>query len=313
MNEITKELQKVNPDILIYGEGWAADKVALGEEQIAQKSAAKKMPGIAMFNDNIRDAIKGHVFYKKEKGFVNGKEGMEEDVKFSVVGATKHSQANKGKEKDWAKSAAQSINYISAHDDLTLWDKLSTTNPDDEVEVRKDMNRLAAAIVFTSQGIPFIQAGEEMLRTKPSKDPKKKFISNSYNSSDEVNSIKWTWKKTHKDIVEYYKGLIAFRKEHSALRMIEPEEIQKHLQFVEAPANVVAYTISRPDERESLDELCIIYNANRKETEVTIPAGEWDIYVNETQAGTIKLAGQKGGTIKVSPLSALVLGRSLEK
>ena len=184
---------------------------------------------------------------------------------------------------------------------MTLWDKLSTTNPDDEVEVRKGMNRLAAAIVFTSQGIPFIQAGEEMLRTKPSKDPKKKFISNSYNSSDEVNSIKWTWKKTHKDIVEYYKGLIAFRKEHSALRMIEPEEIQKHLQFVEAPANVVAYTISRPDERESLDELCIIYNANRKETEVTIPAGEWEVYVNETQAGTIKLAGQKGGTIKVSP------------
>ena len=309
MNAIVEALKKINPDILIYGEGWAADEVALEEGKAAKKVEAKKMPEVAMFNDNIRDAVKGHVFYRKQAGFVNGKTDMEEDIKFSVVAATHHSQALNAKDPAWAGSAAQSINYISAHDDLTLWDKLAVSNPEDSEEVRKEMNKLAAAIVFTAQGIPFIQAGEEMLRTKPSLDKENIYESNSYKSPDSVNSIKWKQKKKYADVVEYYKGLIAFRKEHSALRMIEPGAIETNLQFLDVPKNVVAFTITKPDEQESLQEICVIFNASRKEEMVDIPTGRWSVYVNREKAGTKPLDTIEGGSIKVPSIGAIVLGR----
>lgn len=309
INEITAALRKIKPDILLYGEGWAADTVAYPEEQIAKKVNVKNMPGVAMFNDNIRDAIKGHVFSEEVKGFVNGKDGMEEDIKFSVVASTYHSQAQKAKEPSWAITAEQSVNYISAHDDLTLWDKLAITNPEDDEETRKDMNRLATAIVFTSQGIPFLQAGEEMLRTKPAIEPGKIFNNNSYNSPDWVNSIKWGQKKTYGDILDYYKGLIAFRKAHCALRMIEPAEMEKHLRFFKDTENVVAYTITRPEDKEMLEEICIIYNANPVAIEIEIPEGNWDVYINKYKAGNERLETVSGGKISVEPISALVLGR----
>ena len=309
INEITAALRKIKPDILLYGEGWSASEVAYPIEQIAKKANVKSMPGVAMFNDNIRDTVKGHVFSEEVKGFVNGKEGMEEDVKFAVVAATYHSQAQNAKEPSWAISAEQSVNYISAHDDLTLWDKLALTNPEDDEETRKDMNRLAAAMVFTSQGIPFIQAGEEMLRTKPATEPGKKFTNNSYNSPDFVNSLKWEQKKKYGDVLEYYKGLIAFRAAHSALRMIEPAEMEMYLRFFKDTDNVVAYTIIKPSETESLEELCIIYNANREKVEIEIPEGSWDVYVNKHVAGNKKLDTISGGKICVEPISALVLGR----
>ena len=171
------------------------------------------------------------------------------------------------------------------------------------------MNCLAAAIIFTSQGIPFIQAGEEMLRTKPGTEPGKKFTSNSYNSPDAINSIKWNWKKEYADVVDYYKGLIAFRKEHIMLRMMESEEIETRLHFMELPPNMVGYTIDGENLEDTLKELCIVYNANRSQQQVEIPEGTWNVYVNEKNAGTKPLAEKSGKTITIEPLSAIVLGR----
>ena len=309
MNEIARELKKIKSDIILYGEGWAAEAPLLEPERLAMKVNAKKVPDYGMFNDNIRDAVKGHVFAVEAKGFVNGKANMEEELKFAVVGSTHHSQALKGKEKDWARTAAQSINYISAHDDLTLWDKLALTNPEDDEQTRKQMNCLAAAIVFTAQGIPFIQAGEEMLRTKPGTEPGKKFTSNSYNAPDEINSLKWNRKREYADVVAYYKGLIAFRKEHSMLRMVEPSEIEKRLQFMDMPKNMVGYVIDGKGLEDSLDEVCVIYNANRTSQQVKIPEGCWKVYINGTNAGTKAIEEKKGSVIIVDPLSAIVLGR----
>lgn len=309
MNEIAKALKRINPNILLYGEGWAAEPPVYDDDKLAMKSNAKKVPDYAMFSDSIRDTVKGNVFTFDAKGFVNGGEDLEEDLKFTVVAATNHSQAQKGKEKSWALSAEQSVNYVSAHDDLTLWDKLAVTNPDDKEEIRMAMNRLTAAIVFTAQGIPFIQAGEEMLRTKPGTQVNGLFTSNSYNSPDSINSMKWDQKKTYQNVVEYYKGLIAFRKEHSALRMVTAGEMEERLEFLDVPRNVVAYTIAGNKEGEPLQELCIIYNANREEAEVDIPAGEWNVYVDGQCAGTKPLTTITGGTIYVEPIAALVLGR----
>lgn len=309
MNQIAEELKKINPEILLYGEGWAAEPPLYDKRKLAMKVNAKKIPDYAMFSDTIRDTVKGNVFTFDAQGFVNGGEDLEEDLKFAVVASTNHSQAKKGKEKSWALSAEQSINYVSAHDDLTLWDKLAVTNPDDKEEVRMAMNRLTAAIVFTAQGIPFIQAGEEMLRTKPGTQVNGLFTSNSYNSPDSINSLKWGWKKTYQSMVEYYKGLIAFRKEHSALRMVTTGEMEKRLEFLDVPKNVVAYKVAGSKTGEPLQELCIIYNANREEKEVDIPAGEWNVYVDGQCAGTKPLRTITGGTICVEPIGALVLGR----
>lgn len=309
MNLIAEELKKINPDILIYGEGWAADTVALPENKTAKKANAKLMPSVAMFSDNIRDGVKGHVFYEDQPGFVNGKAGMEEEIKFSVVGAIDHPEAAKGKEPGWANHPTQSVNYISAHDDLTLWDKFAISNPEDSVEDRMAMNRLASAIIYTAQGIPFMQAGEEMLRTKPSLDPTRDYNNNSYNSPDSVNSIKWGQKKEFAKEYNYYKGLIAFRKAHGALRMADADLVRKNLHFLDAPKNVVAYTIDKPDETEGFEKLCIIYNANKEETEVTIPEGEWKIYVDKEHAGTEVLDTIKGNVVKLQGISAMVLGK----
>lgn len=308
MNEIAVELRKINPDIILYGEGWAADEVALPEEKTAKKTNAGEMPDIAMFNDDIRDGVKGHVFYEEQQGFVNGKQGMEEEIKFAVVGAISHPQVKADEKTGWAIHPTQSVNYVSAHDDLTLWDKLAISNPEDSVETRKDMNRLAAAIVYTAQGIPFMQAGEELLRTKPSLKPDREYENDSYNSPDSVNSIKWEQKKEFSREYEYYKGLIAFRKEHGALRMGDGDLVRKHLQFLDAPDNVVAYVITKPDETEQLEHICVIYNGNKEEVEVNIPEGNWNVYVNKTKAGISVLEKIQGGTIKVSEISALVLG-----
>lgn len=308
MNQIAEELYKINPNIILYGEGWAADTVGLSEEKTAKKVNAKKIPKVAMFSDNIRDGVKGHVFYEEQPGFVNGKPDMEEEIKFAVVGAVDHLEAAKGKEPGWAIHPTQSVNYISAHDDLTLWDKFAISNPQDSVETRKDMNRLAAAIVYTAQGIPFMQAGEEMLRTKPSLDEDREYDNDSYNSPDSVNSIKWGQKKEFSTEYNYYKGLIDFRKEHGALRMSDGDLVREHLHFLDAPKNVVAYTITKPDETETLEKLCIVYNANKEEVEVNIPHGDWNVYINKTQAGTRILEKVQGGTVKVPGISALVLG-----
>lgn len=185
MNLVREALDKVNPNIIIYGEPWAASHSPLSENLRIVKRNTMKLNRIGVFNDDIRDGIKGSVFNSKDKGFATGKTGEEERIKFGIVGAAEHSQVNYNE--PWANSPIQSINYASAHDNLTLWDKInSSTNVSLEDKIR--MNKLSAAIVFTSQGVPFFQGGEEILRSKPMENGG--FNSNSYNANDDVNSIK---------------------------------------------------------------------------------------------------------------------------
>ena len=262
-----------------------------------------KMKGIGAFNDDIRDAIKGNVFDALDKGFVNGGLNMEESIKFGVVGAVYHPQAAAG----WAVSPSQSINYISCHDNFTFWDKLAISNADDSKETRIRMNKLGSAVLLTSQGVAFFQAGEEMLRSKPSDISDTGFDENSYNSPDSTNSIKWDNKADVRDICEYYKGLIAFRKAHSALRMTTAADIRNDIVFADGlEANVVAYTISNKPNNETADKIMVIFNANRSAVNVTLPSGVWDICVNAVKAGTASL-GTVRGSVSVDAVSAMVL------
>lgn len=312
---IREALNEVDPSILIYGEGWTSGDSTLDSSLRATKAHTYQMTRIAAFSDDIRDSLKGNVFDSLDTGFISGKEGMEESIKFSVVGAVEHDQvdinAHEKSDNFWSGQPGQSINYVSCHDNLALWDKLAISNPEDSEADRSRMNRLASAVVFTSQGIPFLQAGEEMLRSKPSQTVAGGFDENSYNSPDATNSIKWDQKGQVSDINEYYKGLIAFRKAHGALRMTTAEEVQQNLRFLDTSYdNVVAYTIANSPNGEIAEELFIIYNANRESITIDLPEGDWNIYVDAERAG-VEVLGTANGNVSVEGISAMVLAKGL--
>ncbi len=308
MNVIAERLKEIRPDIYLYGEGWNGGPSSLAEEKRAFKASAKKMPGIGMFNDDIRDTIKGSVFYDDHLGFVNGGTHLENALRYGITGAVAHPQVDYDAygSKPWAKEPGQSINYVSCHDNYTLWDKLSVSCPEASEEKKKAMNRLCAAIVFTSQGVPFIQAGEEFLRSKPLPE-KKGFAENSYNMPDEVNSIKWDNIHEYPDMIAYYKGLMALRKAHPVFRMQSEAEMTQNLCFLsDTPENVVAYLLKGKGADDTPENILVIFNGNDEEILYNLPEGKWNILVDDKTAGA---DGKKNISEKadVEPLSALVL------
>lgn len=308
MNVIAERLKEIRPDIYLYGEGWNGGPSSLAEEKCAFKASAKKMPGIGMFNDDIRDTIKGSVFYDDHLGFVNGGTHLENALRYGITGAVAHPQVDYDAygSKPWAKEPGQSINYVSCHDNYTLWDKLSVSCPEASEEKKKAMNRLCAAIVFTSQGVPFIQAGEEFLRSKPLPE-KKGFAENSYNMPDAVNSIKWDNIHEYPDMIAYYKGLMALRKAHPVFRMQSEAEMTQNLCFLsDTPKNVVAYLLKGKGADDTPENILVIFNGNDEEILYNLPEGKWKILVDDKTAGA---DGKKNISEKtdVEPLSALVL------
>ena len=308
MNVIAERLNEIRPDIYLYGEGWNGGPSSLAEEKRAFKASAKKMPGIGMFNDDIRDTIKGSVFYDDHLGFVNGGTHLENALRYGITGAVAHPQVDYDAygSKPWAKEPGQSINYVSCHDNYTLWDKLSVSCPEASEEKKKAMNRLCAAIVFTSQGVPFIQAGEEFLRSKPLPE-KKGFAENSYNMPDTVNSIKWDNIHEYPDMIAYYKGLMALRKAHPVFRMQSEAEMTQNLCFLsDTPENVVAYLLKGKGADDTPENILVIFNGNDEEILYNLPEGKWKILVDDKTAGA---DGKKNISEKadVEPLSALVL------
>lgn len=313
MRLIREELDKIDPSIIVYGEGWTGGDAALSATKRMLKKYTYKVPGVGAFNDDIRDGVKGHVFHPEQPGFVNGGDGLEESVKFGVVAATEHPQVDYSKvnysSAPWADAPHQSINYVSAHDNLTLWDKFLETNPDDPEAERVKMQKLSNAIVLTSQGVPFLHAGVEMLRTKDGDH-------NSYRSSDEVNQIDWDWKTDYEDVFAYHKGLIAFRKEHPALRMTTQADIAKHLTFfgveetfgLKLPKEkMVAYIINDHANGDQAGAVLAIFNGNEEAVSVDIPQANWDVYVDGANAGTEVLRTVEGARVEVSGRSALVM------
>ena len=308
MNVIAERLKEIRPDIYLYGEGWNGGPSSLAEEKRAFKASAKRMLGIGMFNDDIRDTIKGSVFYDDHLGFVNGGTHLENALRYGITGAVAHPQVDYDAygSKPWAKEPGQSINYVSCHDNYTLWDKLSVSCPEASEEKKKAMNRLCAAIVFTSQGVPFIQAGEEFLRSKPLPE-KKGFAENSYNMPDAVNSIKWDNIHEYPDMIAYYKGLMALRKAHPVFRMQSEAEMTQNLCFLsDTPENVVAYLLKGKGADDTPENILVIFNGNDEEILYNLPEGKWKILVDDKTAGA---DGKKinSENADVEPLSALVL------
>ncbi len=311
MNEIRRVLYETEPGILVYGEGWTGGLSLLPDWERALKINIKNMdPGIAAFNDNIRDGVKGSVFAEQEKGFVSGREHMEDTIKFGVAAATQHAGIDYWRvlysNAPWAAEPTQCINYTSVHDNLTLWDKLSLSCPGESRENLIKMNLLAAAVILTSQGISLFQASSEFLRSKPIDEANKIYEGNSYRSPDSTNSIKWNKRTENKEVIQYYKGLVEFRKAHCALRMTKSEELRKYLNFYGLlEPNIVVFELNNPADNRIL----IIYNANNGYRKILIPEGEWKVCAKGNRAGTQVLEVIHGPIIDVEPISAVILIR----
>ena len=298
INEVVTEVHKTHPDVIFYGEGWTMDTAVTkdGYKMTTQPNSTD-VPGFAFFSDTLRDALKGHVFYTTRKGYVSGAADLADTVKGCFLG-----QAG-----DWCTTPAQSINYASCHDNMTLLDRITRSTPGVSEEDRIRMNNLSAVIYMTAQGIPFLQAGEEMLRTKI--DASGGFVENSYNSPDYVNSIKWDTleDEAYQNVYNYYKGLIAFRKAHAALRLTNATDVNANITSVDGlDENVLAFRINGGVNGETSDGIFVIFNPNSTETSVTLPDGAWDVCVNADHAGTEALT-TVSGSVSVEPISAMVL------
>ncbi len=316
LKQIREGLDKIDPSIIIYGEGWTGGATTLNGELQATKQNIIKFDKlqIAAFSDDTRDGVKGHVFNINEKGFVNGRTGLEDTIKFCIVGATGQKDINYDRviysHWSWANEPYQCINYISAHDNYTLWDKLAMANKDDTENIRISMNKLAAAIIITSQGIPFFQAGEEFLRTKKNSDGT--FNHDSYKAPDSVNNLEWERVKEYKNIVKYYEGLIKLRKRYKAFRMNSRKEIEKNLTFMKKGEqfykdNVVAYKILDNTGKNMSRDIAVIFNANKEEAFIDLQDCGWSVLVNKEQAGVEEIYEISGNNCYVPAYSACIL------
>ena len=307
MNLLSKELHKIRPDILLYGEGWTAGKSPLPDEQRALKANAAKLDRIAVFSDDIRDGIKGSVFEHTDKGFASGKPGMEETIKFGIVASVQHPQVDYTKvnysKAAYSKEPFQTITYAECHDNHVLWDKLNLSaapnamqdaNPVD----MKEMNKLALSIVLTSQGISFLHAGTEFLRSKQG-------VENSYKSPDEINAIDWSLKSQNKDVFDFVKGLAELRKKHPAFRMPSAEQIRKNLVFFEnQQSGIVGYELNAAAAGDSWKKIQVWFNGSGEEKTVNTGKEKW---ISAVKDNLFEKKDNLTGSIKLKPYSCTIL------
>ena len=303
MNQIRKALDEIDPSIFIYGEGWSAGSCAYPYEKLAMKAHIQQTPRIAAFSDEIRDALRGPFDNDTKPGILGGSPNMEESLKFGIVGCISHPQVDMSKvnysKTPWAAEPTQMMSYVSCHDDMCLVDRLKASVPgitQDEL-IRLDL--LAQTAVFTSQGVPFILSGEEMLRDK-------KGVHNSYNSPDSINHLDWSNLEKYPQVFEYYKNLIQLRKRYPHFRLGSADLVRKSVQFLDAPKGVVAYRIEAT-RGCIVDYVIVVLNFTRQEQRIAIPEGKYWVL---GASGVIDLNGLdliKTSQAVVAPQTALIL------
>ncbi len=301
MNLIADTLKAINPSSIIYGEGWTGGSSPLAEEFRAVKKQVSRLHGISAFSDDLRDGLKGSVFEDSSRGFVSGVFSQEESIKFGVVGSILHDQLLYKKvnysDTSWAVEPWQSIAYVSCHDNHTLYDKLKLSNPNADEESIVQMQALAIGIVLTSQGIPFLHAGSEFLRTKNGEH-------NSYNLSDAINQIDWNRKADYLNHFQFIKQLIQFRKEHPSLTLPNAGSVRKSLNFLDSEAGVVAYTISSKQGNEPKKKILVVYNAKRETAKLKLDAS-YQVALQGLNPGTTTV-GTSSNSFVIAPKSLLI-------
>ena len=304
MNEIHDVVAQIDPTIYIYGEGWSAGSCAYPQDKLAIKANARQLNGIGAFSDEMRDALRGPFSDDTKGGFLAGVPGQEESIKFGIVGAISHPQIDMTKvnysKVPWTNEPSQMVAYVSCHDDMCLTDRLRSSIPyigDDEL-IRLDL--LAQTAVLTSQGVPFILSGEEMLRDK-------KGVHNSYRSPDSINRLDWNNLKRYPQVFDYYAGLISLRKQHPAFRMGSADEVRKNLCFLEAPEGVVAYQLKNNAGGDSWKNIIVVLNSQKTPQTVDVPENTYTMVVANGKVDANGIGLLSGKTLTVAPQSALIV------
>ena len=304
MNLIRQELNKLNPSIFIYGEGWSAGACALPTEQLGMKANISRMSGIAAFSDEIRDGLRGPFDDDTKSAFLAGLPDNEESVKFGIVGAISHPQVDMTKvnysKEAWATEPTQMMSYVSCHDDMCLVDRLRASIPGITEEELIRLDLLAQTAVMTSQGVPFMLSGEELLRTKQG-------VHNSFESPDSINQLCWENKEKYPQVFRYYSDLISLRRHHPAFRLGDAGLVRKHLEFLDAPKGVVAFRLKDYAGRDDWRNIVVILNSNREPQQVNIPKGMYVVVCQDgeiNEQSTSKIFGRR---TMVSPQSALIM------
>ena len=305
MRQIRAEVNKIDPTIFIYGEGWSAGTCAYPQEKLAMKANMKQLPGIAAFSDEMRDALRGPFSDDSKGGFLARVPGTEESLKFGIVGGVAHPQVDMSKvnysKEVWANEPTQMVAYVSCHDDMCLTDRLRASIPGISTDELVRLDLLAQTAVFTSQGVPFILSGEEMLRDK-------KGVHNSFNAPDSINHLDWNNLKKYPQVFDYYKGLIRLRKAHPAFRFGKAGLVRDNLRFLSAPAHCVAYCISnRNVPGEEWNNTIVILNAGKETAKVAVPGGKYTIVAKEGVIIPEGMGEMEGSEAFVAPQSALII------
>lgn len=304
MNEVRAALTALDPSIIVYGEGWAAQAPQLPQDSLAMKANTYRMPGIAAFSDEMRDALRGPFNDNKQGAFLAGLPGGEESIKFGIVGAVQHPQVCNDSvnysQAPWAGEPTQMISYVSCHDDMCLVDRLRASIPGIKDDELARLDKLAQTAVFTSQGIPFIYAGEEVMRDK-------KGVHNSFQSPDSINAIDWSRKALHADVFAYYKGLIQLRKNHPAFRLGSAELVRRHLEFLPVEGkNLVAWRLKEHAGGDRWEDIVVVLNSRREPARVAVPQGNYTIVCKDGAINEGGLAKVSGAELVVPAQSALI-------
>lgn len=307
MNEVRAALTALDPSIIVYGEGWAAQAPQLPQDSLAMKANTYRMSGIAAFSDEMRDALRGPFNDNKQGAFLAGLPGGEESIKFGIVGAVQHPQVCNDSvnysQAPWAGEPTQMISYVSCHDDMCLVDRLRASIPGIKDDELARLDKLAQTAVFTSQGIPFIYAGEEVMRDK-------KGVHNSFQSPDSINAIDWSRKALHADVFAYYKGLIQLRKNHPAFRLGSAELVRRHLEFLPVEGkNLVAWRLKEHAGGDRWEDIVVVLNSRREPARVAVPQGVYTVVCRDGIINEDGLAKVSGAELVVPAQSALIAWR----
>ena len=304
MNQIRKMVDEIDPSIFIYGEGWSAGSCALPSDRLGLKANIPQMPGIAAFSDEIRDALRGPFSDDTKPGWLGGAPDCEESLKFGIAGCIRHPQVDMSKvnysKEPWALEPTQMMSYVSCHDDMCLVDRLKASIPNISQDELIRLDLLAQTTVFTSQGVPFMLSGEELLRDK-------KGVHNSFESPDSINHLDWGHLQRYPQVFKYYQDLIALRKHHPAFRLGDAELVRKHLEFLKAPQGVVAFRLKNYAGRDDWRNIVVILNRNRDAQQIAVPQGTYTIVCQDGQIDEQSTKKVCGPRVTVSPQSALIL------
>lgn len=305
LRDLRDRLSAVRPDVLLYGEGWTGGESSY-EGKTGMSENAGKLLGIGMFDNVYRQAIQKYVCGIFEEEQVDGKvRNIVPDVCFGIVAALEHPATQSVGY--WTQNSRQCVNYASCHDGYTLWDQIRLSTLNDSEDLQRQRSMLAASVTMLAQGIPFFQSGEEFLRSKTVNNDLNTVQSNTFNAGDEFNSLKWAQSSENRDVVEYYKGLITFRKAHPGMLLNTAEEVQERLEFLNVDTPMIAYTVREKGPWWRDTQVCVIHNPLEQAVSVSLPGRSWKVYVQDGQAGTDILGTADGKSVDVAAVSTMVL------